>query len=218
LYFTADGEYDQEWPLFITKYLDQFIYMKRFHGGRITIMPDISDTMIAQIKQWQRERLVLCSSNIRTSFPYVLPDILMELYCIYMDSMFIVQQSTIEGAGRGLFLRSGRTLSEDMYFPYSGVLMPHIEKGGEDDKDILIRDNLLICGSSEYEFVTTGNTYVNLMSMCNERLSKDITWANNGEITDSGLIRMRRVMAREQAEEITIIYATIDNDVLYREG
>jgi len=148
-YFTVDGEYDPEWQLFITTYLDQFIYRKCFNGSRITTMPDISDTLITQFKQWQRERLVLCSSNMRISFPYVLPDIIMELYCIYMDSMFIVQQSTIEGAGLGLFLRSGKILSEDMYFPYSGVLMPHTEQGDEDDKDILIRNNILIRGSRE---------------------------------------------------------------------
>jgi len=74
---------------------------------------------------------------------------------------------------------------------------------------MLIRDNILIRGSREYEFVTTSNTYVNLMAMCNERLSHDMIWANHGEITDSGLIRMRRVMARDQAVEITIIYATV---------
>jgi len=38
-------------------------------------MPDISDTLITQLKQWQRERLVLCSLSMRTSFPYILPDI-----------------------------------------------------------------------------------------------------------------------------------------------
>jgi len=29
--------------------------------------------------------------------------------------------------------------------------MSHTEQGGEDDKDILIRDNIIIRGSSEYE-------------------------------------------------------------------
>jgi hypothetical protein len=72
-----------------------------------------------------------------------------------------------------------------------------------------IRDGIYVKGSVQYSFSTTGNIYTNLVAMCNERISQDMVRSNQGEITDSGLVRMQRLSSGDRPIEVTLLYSSL---------
>ena len=66
-------------------------------NAKILTLPDFTVKSLKELKKWQVDQLLLFSSI------HVLPDILQELYCLYMDERFVVMASTIHGAGKGCF-------------------------------------------------------------------------------------------------------------------
>jgi len=225
-YFTTEGEYNPDWPIFVSDYLNRFIYKTCYQSSRIVNLPEITPSFIVELQKWQVEQLVRHRISNMTKCLYVLPDVIMELFCLYMDERFCVMPSTIPDAGNGLFVKTHITISEDFYLPYSGYLitdLTDLDKG--DDKIMALRDGIYVKGSEIYIFEVTGHRYSNLMAMCNERLAQDMVYANNGEFTNSGLVRMRRLSSFDQPHEITLIYAALPMtvaelqlDIRYREN
>jgi hypothetical protein len=127
-----------------------------------------------------------------------------------MEERFVVMASTIHGAGKGLFLKPHTTIAEDFYLPYSGILATELtDAERHDDKLMEIRDGIYVKGSVKYSFPTTDNNYLNLMAMCNERISQDMVRSNQGEITDSGLVRMQRLSSGDRPIEVTLLYSSL---------
>jgi len=86
-----------------------------------------------------------------------------------------------------------------------------------------IRDGIYVKGSVQYSFSTTGNIYTNLVAMCNERISQDMVRSNQGEITDSDLVRMQRLSTGDRSIEVTLLYSSLSmtiaelrSDIPYR--
>ncbi len=86
-----------------------------------------------------------------------------------------------------------------------------------------IRDGIYVKGSVQYSFSSTGNIYTNLVAMCNERISQDMVRSNQGEITDSDLVRMQRLSTGDRPMEVTLLYSSLSmtiaelrSDIPYR--
>ena len=91
--------------------MNRFVYKHCYQDGKIVSLPIFDDKLMDEIKCWQVQMLTLCTSSVKRAFPYVLPDPMMELLCIYMREKFVIMPSTIHHDVRSHRLHGG--LSSD---------------------------------------------------------------------------------------------------------
>jgi hypothetical protein len=142
---------------------------------------------------------------------------MLELMCIYMETIFEIRPSTIPGAGNGLFLRPGKSLLADSLLPYSGSIVPGsaitLTKSQTNDKLLWLRRNLFIDGAVQHSFPITGNHYMNYTAMANEIVCHDMVDKNPGKIINSGMVMFTSIIAGNDYKEVFVLYQPLSTEL-----
>jgi len=211
-YFTEAGDYPPALASFEEEYLNDAIIHHCCAGDTVTTLPPLTEELLTHLRNFQATSLVKGHNPV-----YVAPSMMLELMCIYMETIFEIRPSTIPGAGNGLFWRPGKSLPADSLLPYSGSIVSgsaiKLTSSHKDDKLLWLRRNRFINGAVQYSFSITGNQYMNYIAMANEIVCHDMVDNNTGKIINSEMDMLTSIIEGNDYKEVFVLYQPLSTEL-----